>query len=106
MTNGEKFKTTEERSKKFKEFCESFTCDKCPITEKGNLTAKCAFKWLDLEYKEKLLPCPFCGSEASMISCTDDHYVICCNSDCAAALVARGFPSPEETIAAWNRRAK
>jgi Lar family restriction alleviation protein len=106
MTNGEKFKTAEERQSNFNKFCKQYErCHHCPLGHPARLGI-CRFHWLDLEYKEELLPCPFCGSEASINSGTEDHYVVCRNDDCAAAIIARSFSSPEEAIAAWNRRAK
>lgn len=105
-TNGTKFKTAKERFEEFEKFCEKYTCDTCPAINKKHTVslAGCAFNWLDLEYKEELKTCPFCGSEASIISGTEDHCIICRNDDCVAALVARSFSSPEEAIAAWNKR--
>jgi Lar family restriction alleviation protein len=104
MTNGEKFKTAEERQSNYNKFCKQYVkWHHCPLCYSARF---CRFKWLDLEYKEELKPCPFCGTEARLISGTEDHYVVCRNNDCAAALVARSFSSEEEAIAAWNRRAK
>lgn len=106
MTNGEKFKTAEERQSNFHKFCTQYVrCHHCLLNHTARLGI-CRFKWLDLEYKEELKPCPFCGSEASINSGTEDHYVVCRNDDCAAALIARSFASAEEAIAAWNRRVK
>ena len=105
MTNAEKFKTAEERAKEYKKYCSSHRgCHKCGLNKYAG--SVCRYAWLDLEYKEELMPCPFCGSEASINSGTEDHYVVCRNDDCAAALIARSFSSIEEAIAAWNRRAK
>jgi hypothetical protein len=52
MTNGEKYKTIEERSKAFNEFCTaSANCKRCPIkppVESGLHSAfTCAFTWLE-----------------------------------------------------------
>lgn len=68
--------------------------------------AECWYLTYTRAFKEDLKPCPFCGSEASVHSGTEDHYVLCRNDDCVAALVARSFSSREEAIAAWNKRAK
>lgn len=106
MTNGEKFKTAEERQSNFNKFCkQNVKCQHCLLAHSARLGI-CRFKWLDLECKEEFLPCPFCGSEARLISGLEDNYVICRNDDCAAAIVARSFSSAEEAIAAWNRRVK
>jgi Lar family restriction alleviation protein len=98
MTNGEKFKTAEERRKAYDKYCEE--------CKKEGFVLHNVLDWLDLEYKAELKLCPFCGTEARLISGTEDHYVVCRNADCAAALVARSFSSEEEAIDAWNRRAR
>lgn len=98
MTNGEKFKTASERKIAYSQYC-----DNCAENNKAVLSN---FDWLDAEYVVKLKPCPFCGSNASLLSGTEDHEVVCSNSVCAAAIIARSFSSPEEAIAAWNRRVK
>jgi hypothetical protein len=106
MTNGEKFKTAKERLENFEEFCDNHRCNDCRFGESAS-EAGCVLGWLDLgDMEDALKPCPFCGSGARLISGLEDHFVICCNDDCTAALVARSFSSPEEAIAAWNKRAK
>lgn len=109
MTNGEKFKTALERVDAFRHWCKSQQhCDSCPvgkmIEDNKRYSSQCALFWLDLKYETGLEPCPFCGSEASLCSGTEDHYVLCKNENCAASLVARSFSSKEEAIEAWNRR--
>lgn len=96
MTNGEKFKTANERRTAYENYCEE--CGK------KHWALMDEFGWLDLEYKEELKPCPFCGSSASLHSGTEDHEIVCSNPDCDAAFIARSFSSIEEAIAAWNRR--
>lgn len=98
MTNGEIFKTASERKIAYSQYC-----DDCAASDEGVL---CALDWIDAEYVVNPKPCPFCGSNASLLSGTEDHEVVCSNPDCAAALIARSFASMEEAIAAWNRRAK
>lgn len=106
MTNAEKFKTAEERQSNFNKFCKQYVrCLHCPLGHSSRLGI-CRFKWLELEAKEELQPCPFCGGDASLLSGTEDHEVVCSNPDCAAAFVARSFASAEEAISAWNRRVK
>lgn len=48
MTNGEKYKTTEERTKAFREYCNGTKCTECP-NRKHTDTRGCGFAWLDLE---------------------------------------------------------
>ena len=48
MTNGEKYKTPEERTKAFREHCKGKACGECPLYDK-NGTIHCAFKWLKFE---------------------------------------------------------
>lgn len=68
MTNAEKYKTVYERSTAFRKFCgeniSKHSCSKC-ILHDYNV---CEFAWLDLEHKEELKKCPFCGGEAKVTS--------------------------------------
>lgn len=58
MTNGEKFKTADERQSNFNKFCKQYErCHQCLLSHPGLLSHParsgiCRFKWLDLEYKE------------------------------------------------------
>jgi Lar family restriction alleviation protein len=106
MTNGEKFKTAEKRAHQFKLFCESqkHGCNDCKLKDCAG--DGCRYAWLDLEYNKELKTCPFCGSKASLLSGLEAHYILCCNCDCTAAIVARSYPSSDEAIDAWNRRVK
>lgn len=66
MTNGEKFKTAEERNEAFRSFCtlSKRACNACLLSEHSSNRIECAYTWLDLEAKEeKPMPCPFCGGE-------------------------------------------
>lgn len=100
MTNAEKYKTSAERHSAYALFCESMRSHDLAILHDQ-------FDWLELEYDVVLRSCPFCGSEARLISNSKkDHYAICRNNDCAAAIVARSFSSAKEAITAWNRRVK
>ena len=47
----------------------------------------------------ELKPCPFCGGKAILYT----HYFCIC-SECQAS--TRAYGTPEETVEAWNRRAK
>ena len=90
----------------FEKFCDKYSCGSCRFKECDSNT-ECILNWLDLKDNEgELKPCPFCGAGAHLISGTEDHYVVCRNDDCAAAIVARSFSSAEDAIAAWNRRVK
>ena len=52
----------------------------------------------------KLKPCPFCGSEATLISLSLSHFIACINSEeCGSSGGLKN--SPEKAIAAWNNRA-
>ena len=107
MTNGEKFKTAEERTEAFGDYCDSqkIGCDECPLNKyAGNM---CRYAWLDLEHKEVLKPCPFCGGKAAMerMDVSDCKYrVRCSNVKCKIVLRTRWLKSAEEAAEDWNRR--
>lgn len=112
MTNGKKYKTAEERFDEFRKFCKDRQCEHCPC--KGEIHGsdyKCMLEWLDLEYKEELKPCPFCGSkdidyfETDFGRADDPFYFVIKCKDCNANIYAENG-SLEDAIAAWNRRAK
>ena len=99
MTNGEKFKTAKERKVAYYYYCKE--C--CRKDER----AQDKFDWLNLEYiKEKLLPCPFCGSTPVMANNIESmkslsYYVKCvCGARFASAL------SVSAAAEMWNRRVK
>lgn len=109
MTNGEKYKTADEREKAFIEFCNTrsycgFICP-CYGTGESRWKTRCSqFRWLDLEAEEKEAeakpePCPFCGS--MYVSVSQKNFVRCdiCGAEVHALTVSKA-------IAAWNRRAK
>jgi Lar family restriction alleviation protein len=99
MTNGEKFKTAEERKKAFEKYF-----IKC--IENHIIKPKNEFEWLELEAKEELLPCPFCGGEARIIDLEDPEYkyyqIRCSKCMCKT----ESHLGMEETIAVWNRRVR
>lgn len=64
MTNGEKFKTVEERKEPFKRFCNSRLCTDCEIFSRRFSERECGLFWLDLEAEEeKPDNCPYCGAK-------------------------------------------
>lgn len=106
MTNGEMFKTAEERKKAFENYCLSrkHGCNKCELGKfAGDM---CRFAWLDLEYKEELKPCPFCGGEARIIicgcGCSNYYHVKCKSCFCASP----SHPQKDNAVSVWNRREK
>lgn len=105
-TNGERYKAAGERARQFKLFCESQKqgCNDCELT--GCAGDECRYAWLDLEYKEVLKHCPFCGGEPVMADNIDtkkslSYYVRCaCGARFASAL------SKSTAAEMWNRRVK
>lgn len=110
MTNGEKYKTPEERADAFGEFCEPRVCNECECSKRGKKdTSLCEFMWLTLEAKERILACPFCGRDSIDIFETDfgqneEPYQFAVKCKSCGALVSAG--DKDDAIAAWNRRAK
>ena len=109
MTNGEKFKTVEERVIHFSAFCGAHRRDICKCTGKCVRDVKCALEWLDLEYKEAVpKPCPFCGSKAKIVDYRPSsrpsgvtYYFVQCE-ECFGKSVSK--TTRDEAITAWNRR--
>ena len=54
--------------------------------------------------KQKLKPCPFCGGEANIMHMDGYPYWVYCE-DCGVKVYGR-ILDKEESIRAWNRRAK
>lgn len=107
MTNGEIFKTVNERSEAYLRFCKKQDqCHNCKLNgdHKENGNVGCVFKWLDLEFTEEPKPCPFCGGEAKVVSTIhkgcEYHHVECtkCHGSSIGAILV------DESIDAWNRR--
>ena len=112
ITNSEKFKTVEERTIEFNKFCNG-KCKGCKIlaAKKDQPTLNCTCVWLEMEAdEEKLLPCPFCGSEDdvkvfSRISSGYKLYGIRCeNRYCLVNAETVTFKTKDKAIEAWNRR--
>lgn len=53
----------------------------------------------------KLKPCPFCGSEAKLISSGSRNYVLCSNEDECLCSMTCPVGTQEEAVQIWNRRA-
>lgn len=111
MTNGEKYKDIEERTKKFLEFCNAQSCcTRCLLYDKCSRGVECAYAWEELEYEEELLPCPFCGGEATINPIYNDvpetglmvtlHHVRCPICDARTG----DCDTEEKAIKQWNRR--
>ena len=49
----------------------------------------------------KLLPCPFCGGEATTYVAYDDGYYVCCD-ECGCGLPV--YITEADAIEAWNKR--
>lgn len=115
MTNGEKYKTAEERFAAFMGYCDRHrkkfngcTIGNCPLRTTSKRA--CQFLWLSLEAEEeKPLPCPCCGGEARSYAdlltcaCGSYGYRVRCT---VCGMASRVFESMEVAIAAWNRRVK
>lgn len=99
MTNAEKYKTPEERSKAFDAYCAATKCGECLCQASP---AACEYTWLDLEAREAVpRPCPFCGAGAEARLGTYGWEVEC------EVCGAKSSPSELKTgaIVAWNKRA-
>ena len=96
MTNAEKYKSPDERRIAYEDYCK--------VCEKEDKALMDEFWWLDLEYKEELKNCPFCGGKAGVVSGIHEgceyHWVEC--SECYGRSI--GTSLADRTIAAWNRR--
>lgn len=106
MTNGEKYKTAKERWVAFKRFCsfQPHGCNECELSKCTD--CECRFEWLNLEYKEELRPCPFCGRTPVMANNMESMRSLTFYVKCACG--ARFASTLSESAAAdmWNRRAK
>lgn len=93
MTNGEKYKTAEERA-------EAYSKTQDVQRGRGFVSPILAFAWLELEAaEEKPLPCPFCGGECEV----GLGRVFCKTQSCYCS---KSFDMNEKAIAAHNRVAR
>jgi len=112
MTNGEKYKTAQERAEAYEKFCsvikhpfDSTGCDGCEL----HRAIRCEFFWLDLEAEEeKPLPCYECGKERIIVTCKNGTQIgfawhIECNY---CAHTSGWYKTKKDAIAAHNRVAK
>jgi Lar family restriction alleviation protein len=65
---------------------------------------------------ERVKPCPFCGSQATVIQHEDDHYnkiqcttdvyfsISCIGNDCPVEFNVFDSKTEEQAIAKWNER--
>lgn len=108
MTNGEKYKTTNDRVYAFRKHCrDKGTCHGCALNETGVSRTicvdRCILDWLALEAEEeKPLNCPFCGRDAVC----DRIPGISPNVKCTGCGASIYRDTLVDAIAAWNRRAK
>ena len=106
MTNGEKYKDPEERAKMFCKFCSSQgSCVNCQFNKVDAIPPACAFAWEELEYKEELLPCPFCGGDV-MLNEEKSNDLTTYKFECPICFSTTYFgeTSKEKAIESWNRR--
>lgn len=57
---------------------------------------------------KKLKPCPFCGEIPTVVHDTqgyESYDIQCVNGECSCMPVTWCYPTQEEAIEAWNRRA-
>lgn len=109
MTNGEKYKSIDDRVYAFRQYCAETECPNCCIKESKDRIGqrdRCILTWLALEFEEKPLPCPFCGGKTEIDSTIHYgsyyYFVECknCHMSSISCLIK------DEAIAAWNRRVK
>lgn len=91
MTNGEKFKTAEERRKAYNKY----TLNNSSVIDE--------FSWLGFEFVEELKSCPFCGCDKVKVTSVFEgspYYVLCTKCKAHSSI----FHTIETAVAAWNRR--
>ncbi len=116
MTNGQKYKTAEERVKAFGEFCKNEFCDQCnhldcKLHKQGSEILRCYDWWLALEFEDEIEPCPFCGEKCELHEIWDNEMNRSAGFDVRCTMCR--YRSPEasqydgsDAIAAHNRVAR
>lgn len=97
MTNEQKFDSAEKRRVAYQNYCEECGKRHYAITDE--------FGWLELEYKEDLKPCPFCGGENIGVyksSVADVWYATCNGCGCKID----SYTDRDLAINNWNNRAR
>lgn len=111
MTNGEMFKTVEERQSNFNKFCKQYVeCHHCPLYHLARL-GSCRFKWLDLEYKKPPREMKDIIRELRELSSINPMTGSFAIGDCISSIYGKPVrwylaDLANEIEAAWNRRAK
>lgn len=110
MTNGEKFKTAEERAKEFEAFCSGHICEVCPLRAiKPDCGAsRGQFAWLELEADgAEPLPCPFCGYRCFAVeSISKKKWLVFCEQNESCGYSSGAYATKGYAIAAHNRVAR
>lgn len=77
MTNGDKYRTSDDRFNAFDEHCKNCGGHNCSIS----MYVHCVLNWLDLPATcEKTLPCPFCGGKCSCAFEYNGRYRVKCDA--------------------------
>jgi hypothetical protein len=108
MTNGERFKSAEERQSNFNKFCKQYVkCHYCPLCYSARF---CRFKWLDLEYEEPPREMKAIIKELRELSSINPMPGALAIGDCISTIYGKPVrwylaDLADEIEAAWNRRA-
>lgn len=93
-----------------------FYCARCHVWHDLEYTAGITCPTCGIEFEEyrmdRLKPCPFCGKIPIMVRSgivdtqgRESYDIQCVNGECACMPVSWFYPTQEEAIEAWNRRA-
>lgn len=117
MTNGERYRTADER---YHAFHDTFTieCNDCQYSKVCSYKySECSLRWLERECVEKPLPCPFCRGKCSTEIVTSEDSetrekvetfnVVCHGTDNdGCGYSSKGYTDESKAIAAHNRVAR